>query len=194
LTGSFSFLIHLFRLKKNKITPFQFILILFVLYNWLFSSPNLLLMKIFLLAIFCQLSFISPAQVRSAMPPEAATFYTNAMCCIKPEIRNQIEKNASDLKSNNADSLKKALKQNDAFIGLNSPEINGIAVLIMVQASKNADANLKEFVLNKGKNQVESATDQTKLLLDYKSDMAKSISFLMKNLLPSSQSVINNLK
>ena len=73
-------------------------------------------MKIFLLAIFCQLSFISPAQVRSAMPPEAATFYTNAMCCIKPEIRNQIEKNASDLKSNNADSLKKALKQNNVFI------------------------------------------------------------------------------
>jgi hypothetical protein len=129
------------------------------------------------------------------MPPEAGIFYSNAMCCIKPEIKRLVEKNSMKLKTNNADSLKKALKENKLFMGLNSREIDGIAVLIMVQASKNADADLKELVLNKGKNNQEQEADsQAKYLLNYKSNMAKSISLLMKNVSPSQESVINNLK
>ncbi len=128
------------------------------------------------------------------MPPEAGAFYTNVMCCIKNDINQVIQKNALKLKSNNADSLKKALKENAILKELNSREIDGIAVLIMVQASKNADADLKGLVLNKKQDDLESTTDQTKLLLDYKSNMAKSISLLMKNLLPSRESLIHSLK
>jgi len=152
-------------------------------------------MKNLLLYFFCSISFCSIAQVHSAMPPEATTFYINAMCCIKPEIKYLIVKKAAVLKSNNTDSLLKALKRTNLLSNLSTPELEAVIVLIMVQASKNADTNLKELVINMVKTgQNSEGSSKTKIILDYKSNMAESIKSLMKKIAPSRESVIDNLK
>ncbi|HEY8660094.1 MAG TPA: hypothetical protein VIL78_13760, partial [Hanamia sp.] len=75
-------------------------------------------------------------------------------------------------------------------------DIDAIAVLIMVQASKNADEDLKNLVMNMRKNNDQSALDsnKTETILDQKSKMAKNISMVMKKIPASQESAINNLK
>jgi hypothetical protein len=52
-------------------------------------------MKNILPLFFLFLSQLTIAQVNAVMPSEANTFYQNAMLTIKPEIKNIIEKNAT---------------------------------------------------------------------------------------------------
>ena len=152
-------------------------------------------MKTFLLYFFTSLSTYSFAQVPTAMPPEANVFYRNAIDNIKPEIKDLVRKNAENLKGNNVDSLVKALKKNRQLVNYKSAELEAVAVLIMIQASKNADADLKQLVLARAKNNSVTATEeQSKNILNYKSDMAESISFLMQKLAPYPERLINNLK
>jgi hypothetical protein len=152
-------------------------------------------MKTFLLYLFTSISFYSFAQVPNAMPPEANQFYSNAIDNIKPEIKDLIRKNAGNLKSNNADSLIKALKTNKQLINYKSGELEAVAVLIMIQASKNADEDLKQLVLNRAKNNSVTTTEEkSKSILNYKSNMAESISVLMLNLAPHPERLINNLR
>jgi hypothetical protein len=152
-------------------------------------------MKSFLLYLFTSISFYSFAQVPTAMPPEANAFYSNAINNIKPEIRDLVRKNAGNLKSNNADSLVKALKKNSQLANYKSAELEAVAVLIMIQASKNADADLKQLVLARAKNNSVTATEErSKNILNYKSNMAESISVLMQKLGPHTETLINNLR
>ena len=152
-------------------------------------------MKSFLLYLFTSISFYSFAQVPTAMPPEANAFYSNAINNIKPEIIDLVRKNAGNLKSNNADSLVKALKKNSQLANYKSAELEAVAVLIMIQASKNADADLKQLVLARAKNNSVTATEErSKNILNYKSNMAESISVLMQKLAPHTETLINNLR
>lgn len=104
-------------------------------------------MKNLLPFIFCGLSFGSYSQVNTVMPPEADIFYNNAIKTIKPQIKNTIEKNASNLKGRrvNTDSLARNLHLDQSLKNSTGQEIDAIVILIMVRASKNADADLKNL-------------------------------------------------
>jgi len=151
-------------------------------------------MKIFLLPIFSFFTIATFGQVPAAMPPEATTFYGKAMKNIKPEIRSLIETNASQLKNDNLDSLKNELKKKPGLSGFNSRDIDIISILIMVKASQNADSNLKELVLSSKNNFDSDLTIKTNYILDYKSEIAKSVSFLIEKITPFDDRAFSNLK
>lgn len=155
-------------------------------------------MKNLLLFIFSHVTFCSFAQVHSAMPPEAGSFYNKAMPSINPDIKILIEKNAVHLKSAqvDTDSLSYALKKDPLLKKMKQPDLDAIAVLILVQASKNADADLKTLVINmrKTNNQNTQKVDATVSLLEYKSKIAEGIPLLMKKISDSQESAINNLR
>jgi hypothetical protein len=155
-------------------------------------------MKYLLPFLFCSFSLSSFAQVHSAMPPEASSLYNYAMKSINPEIKNLIEREAHNLKGRNidADNLINTLKKDPLLKKLDQHDIDAIAVLIMVQASKNADEDLKNLVMNMRKNNDQSSLDsnKTETILDQKSKMAKNISMVMKKISASQESAINNLK
>lgn len=152
---------------------------------------NLLLLPS-LLITFCTL-----AQVHSAMPPEADLFYNRAIPIINPAIKKLIEKNAVYLKTApiNTDSLSQALKNDPLLKKMKRQDIDAIAVLILVQASKNADSDLKNMVLKSLRHNNERfKEDSTRSLLEHKSKIAEGITLVMKKIDASQQSAINNLK
>ena len=131
------------------------------------------------------------------MPQEANNFYTKAMPSIKPQIKNFIEKNATALKGKtiNIDSLCKALSKNQLLKNATRQDIEAIGVLIMVQATKNADEDLKSLVINKHKNDFQQNTNnKVESILENKSNMAENASELMKRISGAQDLVINNLR
>jgi hypothetical protein len=154
-------------------------------------------MKNLLSVLFSFIFFSSIAQVNTVMPQEANTFYSKAMPSIKPQIKSFIEKNAAALKEKtiNIDSLCKALSKDQLLKNASVQDIEAIGVLIMVQATKNADDDLKSLVINKHKNGSELNTDsKVETILENKSRMAESASELMKRISGAQDLVINNLR
>lgn len=155
-------------------------------------------MKNLLLFTFCCFTFCAFSQVNNAMPPEANLFYNNAMRSIKPEIQNLVKSDAKKLenKNINTDSLTQALTKNPLLKKYNYREIEGISVLILVQACKNADENLKNLVLKLRNAQERNSAsfNETQAILEHKSKIAESITTIIKKIIPSQESVINNLK
>lgn len=151
-----------------------------------------------------------------AMPPEADAFYKDAMPVIRPQIKELIMKSASALKNQqaNADSLIKVLQSNSKLRGMSEANIAAISTLIMVQASVDADDELKKMVLsmrgnnNNGaetvsntsdKNQSAQEINNTKQLMlqtiiILKSKMAEEISLVFKKVQGNRDNIINNLK
>ena len=136
------------------------------------------------------------------MPQEANTFYSKGMANIKSQIKNIVEKNADVLKGRtiNTDSLSKALIKNQLLKNATPQDIEAIGVLIMVQASKNADADLKDLVINRGKNEREKTSvnntpgNKVESILENKSKIAENVSILMKRISGAQDVVINNLR
>lgn len=155
-------------------------------------------MKNLLLCIFCNISVGCFAQVHSAMPLEAGLFYNNAMQSLKPEIKELIQKKAGALKHRNVkpDSLVNTLRDEDLLKKMHKQDLEALTVLILVQASKNADKELKDLVINLGKNEEKrlSENNGTASILEYKSKMANTISLVMKKLSGSQEAFINNYK
>ncbi|MEO9209679.1 MAG: hypothetical protein ABI208_01200 [Ginsengibacter sp.] len=159
-------------------------------------------MKNLLLLLFCGITSGSFCQVNFTMPPEANTFYENAMRTIKSQVKNVIEKNANNLRGRkvNTDSLFKSLHKDQALKNITQGEIEAVTVLIMVRASKNADNDLKDLVVNMHKNNNENPTDndrtqnKAQVILTNKSQIAENISLLMKKLSGSKDLAIDNLK
>ena len=164
------------------------------------------------------------AQVSTAMSPEANAFYINAMPAIGQQIKNLVLQTAGAIKHYkvNTDSLSRKLHSNKILKDLSNNDIDGITVLIMVQASKDADADLKLMVLgmnrrNEQKGQQE-ATIQTvsenntdnkprsieeirdmqnaklRMIMERKSRMAEEINDLMKKISGTQQNIIADLK
>ena len=107
-------------------------------------------MKNLLLFAFCTLFFKNiNAQVPTAMPPEATAFYNKAMPVIRQHIKDMVLQTAHAIKRYNAsaDSLSRRLRANHVTKGMSNHDIDGITVLILVQASRDADADLKLMVL-----------------------------------------------
>ncbi len=160
-------------------------------------------MRNFLLFIFMLLSRAGRAQVNTAMPPDANAFYDKAMPLIKPQLKSIITQAAGALKNRraNADSLSKALHANATLKGMSNENITGIATLIMVQASKNADDDLKKMVLstkNTGNETQEEINDRKQLavqtIMNRKSKIAEEISLVIKTVSDNKENIINNLK
>jgi hypothetical protein len=89
------------------------------------------------------------AQVTTAMPPDANAFYSSAMPVISQQVKDIVLRAANAVKYHkvNADSLSQRLRTNKVLKGMSNNDIDGITVLILVQASNNADADLKLLVL-----------------------------------------------
>ncbi|MEO6220676.1 MAG: hypothetical protein ABIO81_09635 [Ginsengibacter sp.] len=146
------------------------------------------------------------AQVPVAMPPEADAFYNKAMPVIKPQLKNVIVKAASSLKNRqaNADSIFKSLHSNPVLKNMNDENIQGITTLIMIQASKDSDEDLKKMVLSMRNNNEAAqvlntdSDDKKQLILrkimHRKSKMAEEISLIIKDVSENSETIINNLK
>jgi len=69
----------------------------------------------------------------------------------------------------------------------------------MIQVSKNADADLKNLVINMPKNKVanetgENAQSKVASILANKSEIAESVSIAMKRISPTQEAFLDNLK
>ncbi|MEO8819777.1 MAG: hypothetical protein ABI374_02945 [Ginsengibacter sp.] len=161
-------------------------------------------MKNILLLFFLFFTNHTIAQVNSIMPAQANTFYENAMSSIKPDIKNLIEKNANKLRGRkvDVDSLVNALHKSELLRRGTENDLESITVLILVQASKYADADLKILVINlthskskqNDETEKEISKNKTELILSNKSDIAQSVSFIMKKISGSPEMVVDKFK
>ncbi len=175
-------------------------------------------MKNLLFLLFIVSTNHSMSQVPMAMPPDANAFYNKAITVINPRIKNIVIQAAFILKNRqaNGDSLSKALQNNPALKGMSNEDIEGITTLIMVQASKDADEDLKKMVLsmksnnevqpvannnqstNKTNESIEEINDRKQLMLQVimhrKSKIAEEISLVLKKIPENKETIINNLK
>jgi len=158
-------------------------------------------MKKFLPLLFLAFSFNTSAQVNFSMPPEANTFYTTAMQKIKPAIKNIIVKNAQNLKGRriNIDSLFTQLQKETVLKNSSKENLQAVTVLIMIQISKNADADLKNLVINMPRDQAANETGENPRskvasILANKSEIAESVSSAMKRISPTQEALLDNLK
>ena len=147
-------------------------------------------MKNMLPLLFLFFGYDAVCQVNTILPSEAMAFYQNAMHDLKPAVRILIEKNAGKLTGQkvNKDSLMLELQKDPLLKTANIHDLEAITVLILVQASKNVDNNLKELVLQKrnegNKNDAEKEKDKeyALLLAENKSEIAEMVaSILIKN-------------
>jgi hypothetical protein len=114
----------------------------------------------------------------------------------------------------NSERLIKTLHSNPALKGMSEENIAAISTLVMVQASKDADEDLKKMVLSmrnnseaepvsntNGVNKHESLqeiNDKKQLMLQMimqrKSKMAEEIDLIIKKIYSNRENIINNLK
>ena len=194
-----------------------------------FKNNNLLYeplaMKNFLFFTSCLLIFTNGnAQVPTAMPPDANTFFNKAMPVMRPQLKEIVLQTANAIKhyNANADSLSQRLHKNYALKNMSNSDIDGITLLVMVQASRNADADLKDMVIGMSRNneqkkeqrtamqQVSVANSDTKakspeeirelenikllVIMERKRRMAEEISNIMKKIADTQQNILNDLK
>jgi len=147
---------------------------------------------------FLFLADFSFAQVNSVLPPEANAFYQNSIKTIKPGVKDLIEKNANKLTGQkvNVDSLVTELHKTALLKAGNEKDLQAITVLILVQASKNADNELKDIVIHSGNPDSQSERDKSfaTLLVENKSEIANAVALIMKKLSGSPEMVMDKFK
>lgn len=153
-------------------------------------------MKYAILLILYTWTICGYAQVNSSMPPEANIFYNKAIEIIRPEIKKLIHSSALNCKKEKPDAARLIthLRRESILKNLNQADIDGIAVLVMVQATKNSDEELKRMVMLLRKTPDQDGIDETKQLTDFKSFLASNVRQLLDKSSISQESVINNLK
>ncbi len=147
------------------------------------------------------------AQLPKAMPADANEFYNKSMPLLRPQVKNIVLQIATTVKNRsiNTDSLSDALQKNSRLKGMGKNDIDGIAVLIMVQASIDADSDLKKMVLAIGRGNDQKSTPskdnsneaqnlKLQTIMDRKSDLAEGVTYVMKKISGTQQDIINNLK
>jgi hypothetical protein len=145
------------------------------------------------------------AQVSKVMPPDADEFYNKSMPLLRSQVKQIVLQTAASIKHRtiNGDSLSSSLYKHPQLKGMSNNDIEGITVLIMVQASKDADDDLKKMVLqiSRSSNQNNSLTKENdsqnsklQVIMDRKSGMAEEIGYVMKKISGNPQDIIANLK
>src|ERR1700693_600335 len=119
--------------------------------NLFYKIKHLLMKNLLFFAFFTLLLFSKNliAQVSKVIPPEADDFYNKSMPLLRPQVKNIVLNTAKAIENCkiNADSLSRALRGKVTLKGMSNNDIEGVIVLIMVQASKDADTDLKRMVL-----------------------------------------------
>lgn len=153
-------------------------------------------MKYSILLTFCLWTLYSFGQLNSSMPPEASIFYNKAIDIISPEIRNVVLANSLKIKGKKieAEKLVTELMKDTQLKKLNKADLDWIAILIMVQASKNTDDELKKKVVDLRKNPGQEGMDEIKRLSEFKSFLASNTAQLLENTTISQENALNNLK
>lgn len=153
-------------------------------------------MKYSILITFCLWTFYSFGQLNSSMPPEASIFYTKAMEIISPEIRHLVRANSLKIKDKktNLKQLLSELTKEPRLRKLKKADLDWIAILVMVQASKNVDEELKNKVVELRKESSQEGIDEIKRLSEFKSFLADNTTQLLENTTISQENALNNLK
>src|ERR1035438_1427646 len=177
-------------------------------------------MKNLLLFVYCTVlvTKCTTAQVSKVMPEDADHFYNTSMLLLRPAVKTVVLQAAKAIEHRkiNTDSLSVALHRNSALKGMGNTEIEGILILIMVQVSRDADADLKRMVLeiSRNNNQKKAASTlsrsaaqrdslaeafcvqnlKLKMIIERKSDIAEEIGDAMKKISAPHQNIINNLR
>ncbi|MEO5500455.1 MAG: hypothetical protein ABIR31_03345 [Ginsengibacter sp.] len=150
-----------------------------------------------LLIVFMFIHHVSCAQVNNILSPEVKNFYAKAMPTIKPGVKDLIENMGNHFSNHSldVDSLLSQLKNKKIMQPFGSHEIKGIIVLIMVQASENADLRIKQLVTHStSKNQGDIAVDQTNSIIQNKSQIATNANMVMNNISVNKDEIISALK
>jgi hypothetical protein len=146
------------------------------------------------------------AQVSKVMPPEADEFYNKSIPFLRPEIKQIVLQTAASIKHRiiNGDSLCNSLHKHPQLKGMSNNDIEGITVLIMVQASKDNDDDLKKMVMqisrssnqnnSLAKENDDSQNSKLQVIIDRKSGMVEEINYVMKKISENPQDIIDNLK
>lgn len=100
----------------------------------------------FVITVFNTLTAFS--QNTALTNQQAEDFYNKAMPVMRPALKNIVLTNARQLKGRtvNADSLTQALKNNGQISNLQSTDIEAMVMLIMMQASKDANEDMKNML------------------------------------------------
>lgn len=138
----------------------------------------------------------SYGQVNTIISPEANSFYNQAMPRLKPSVKTFVEKNAASLRgrSINTDSLRNRLKNEKILKNAGQQEIDAVALLIMIQASKNADADLKDLVTNKNNYDIPNSQKRAEWIIANKSRIAENVALVMRKLPPASEELFVNIQ
>ncbi len=153
-------------------------------------------MKLLLIA-FIFTHHNSWAQVNNILSPDAKSFYAKAMPAVKPGVRDIVENMGMHFSNHSidVDSLLSQLKNKKPLQQLSLRELKGIIVLIMVQASENADRRIKQLVTHKtDDNQENETAEQTNIIIKNKSRMACDANVVMNNISSNKEEILRSLK
>ncbi len=153
-------------------------------------------MKYSILLTFCMWTLCSFGQVNGSMLPEASIFYNKAIDIISPEIKKVVLVNSLIVRERKLETeqLLLELHQEPRLRKFKKPDLEWIAILVLVQASKNADDELKKKVVELRKNPGEEATEEIKRLSEFKSFLATNTTQLLGSTTISQENALNNLK
>lgn len=153
-------------------------------------------MKLLLIALIL-ISHNSWAQVNNILSTDAKNFYAKAMPTVKPVVKDLVENMGMHFRNHsiNVDSLLSQLKNKKPLKDLTPHELKGIIVLIMVQASENADRCIKQLVTHTaGDNQGNATVEQTIVIIQNKSRMAADANMVMNNISSNKEEILRSLK
>lgn len=153
-------------------------------------------MKYSILITFCLWTFCSFGQLNSSMPPEASIFYNKAIDNISLEIKKVVLVNSLKIKDRKieVEQLLLELNKEPRLRKLKKADLDWIAILIMVQASRNTDDELKRKVVELRKNPGQEGMDEIKSLSEFKSFLANNTTQLLERTTISQENALNNLK
>jgi hypothetical protein len=178
-------------------------------------------MKKLLLFAYCTcllIPFLS-AQVSKTMPPDAISFSDKVITIIKPQLKNFINLKSITLRDHNAnaDSLKKKFRNEILLKTMNNNDIDGIIVIVLVQAYRQADDDLKHLVMaisrgnyKNGQNTARSVSVRSKsftekdlkqienqkiqMIIDKKNQIAQEADYFLNRISGLLPDIINHLK
>ena len=150
-----------------------------------------------LLITFILISNNCWSQANNILSPDAKNFYAKAMPTVKPGVKDLIENMGMHFSNHSldVDSLLSQLKNKRILEQFTPHQLKGIIVLIMVQASVNADTRIKQLVTHSADSKQENITaGQTNLIIQNKSQIAANANMVMNNISINKEEILRSLK
>jgi hypothetical protein len=117
-------------------------------------------MKRIILSLLILLSIHASAQDLFSLPADAEAFYNKAMPVIQPKYRGLVTQTAASIRGReiSTDSVRTLVKNSGLAIDLQATDTDALVMLIMMQASKSAQEDLKAIMMEMKKNAAEKKT------------------------------------